>query len=336
MFSMQSQWPCRRSFSAISSVIFSVAFANPLVGNAQTDTYPSRPIFIIVPTAPGSTGDLLARLLSPVMSKSMGVPVFVENKAGAASAIGASTVARANPDGYTILIAPPPVLSVNQWLYKKLPYQPEKDFTPIVAVASTPNVLVVHPSVPVKNLSELLALAKAKPQLLTYASGGSGTTAHLCGELIRMNTGISITHVPYKSPAPALQDVLSGQVLMMCENLSNAVVHIRSGSLRPIALTAMQRHAQAPEIPTAHESGIPNFEVGVWFGFVAPAATPTSIVRRLNKEIAFALKEASVAQKLESLGLSNLADTPESFGKFIASESIKWRKVVEISGAQVD
>jgi tripartite-type tricarboxylate transporter receptor subunit TctC len=304
--------------------------------NAQSDVFPSRTISIVAPTAPGSTTDLLARLVTPALTRSLGVSVIVENKAGVASAIGATAVAQAKPDGYTLLLAPLPALAVNQWLYKKLSYNPEKDFVPVVAAASTPNVLIVHPSVPAKNLAELLALAKAKPNELTYASGGNGTTHHLCGELLKLSAGVALTHVPYKSPAPALQDVLAGRVSLMCENLSNALPHIRAGSVRPIALTARQRSSLAPEIPTAHESGLPDFEVGVWFGFVAPAQTPAAVVKRLNTDITSALREPANAKRMEELGLTTLADTPESFGRFIAAESTKWRKVVEVSGAQVD
>ncbi len=306
--------------------LFSTAF---LIGasavHAQTDAYPNRPITLIAPTAPGGNADLIARLLAPILSKNIGVSVVVENKAGAASAIGATLVARAQPDGYTLLLAPTPALTVNQWLYKKLTYNPEKDFSPIIAVASTPNVLVVHPSVPVKNLAELIALAKAKPGDLTYASGGSGTTAHLCGEMLKTGAAISLTHVPYKSPAPALQDVLAGRVSLMCENLSSA-----------LAITNAKRNPLAPEIPTAQESGVSDFAIGVWFGFVAPTGTSTAIIKRLNTEFALALRDPHVAQRLESLGLESLADSPESFARFVASESVKWRKVVESSGAQID
>jgi tripartite-type tricarboxylate transporter receptor subunit TctC len=323
----------RHSFRATLAAVFWVV--SPTT-HAQTDPYPNRPITVIAPTAPGSNADLIARLLAPVLSRSMGVPVVVENKAGAASAIGATMVARAQPDGYTILLAPTPALVVNQWLYKKLTYNPEKDFVPIVAVASTPNVLVVHPSVPVKNLSELIALAKTKPGELTYASGGNGTTHHLCGEMLKTSATISLTHVPYKSPAPALQDVMAGRVSLICENLSSALVHVRSGSLRAIALTNAKRHPLATEIPTAQESGLPDFAVGVWFGFVAPIGTNPALIKRLNTEITQALRDPQVAQRMESLGLETLADSPESFARFIATESVKWRKVVESSGAQID
>lgn len=327
------RFPQRTGLMVAAALVLFVA--SPHV-YAQSEPYPSRPITIVVPTAPGGTTDLIARLLVPVLSRSLGVPVIVENKAGVASAIGATAVAQAKPDGYTLLLAPAPALAVNQWLYKKLPYQPDKDFTPVILVGATPNLLVVHPSVVAKNLPELIALAKAKPNDITYASGGNGTTHHLCGELLRTSAAISITHVPYKSPAPALQDVLAGRVTMMCENLSNALVHVRAGTLRAIALTASKRHALAPEISTSREAGLPELDVGVWFGFVAPVGTPPAIVKRLNSEISAALREPSVAQRLDAVGVTVLAESPDSFGRFIAAESARWRKVVESSGAQVD
>ncbi len=326
-----------RTFPCMALVVATALGAG--AATAQSEAYPARTITLIAPTAPGSNVDLLARLLSPVLARSMGQPVVVENKAGAASTIGAVAVAQAKPDGYTLLMAPTPALSVNQWLYKKLPYNPEKDFVPVIAVASTPNVLVVHPSVAAKNLAELVALAKAKPNELTYASGGSGTTAHLCGEMLKQNVGINLTHVPYKSPAPALQDVLAGRISMMCENFSNALAHVKAGTLRPIAVTALQRHEQAPEISTARESGVAGlneFDVGVWFGVVAPAGTPAAVITRLNAEITQALRDPTVAPRLKAVGLTVLADSPESFRRFITAESAKWRKVVETSGAQVD
>lgn len=332
MDSNQTFSPGRAARSACALALLAVFGA----AMAQTEAYPSRTITIVAPVAPGSNGDLIARQLAPVLSRSMGVAVIVENKAGAASAIGATAVAQSKPDGYTVLLAPTPALAVNQWLYKKLAYNPEKDFVPIIAAASTPNVLVVHPSVPARNLAELIALAKAKPNEITYASGGNGTTHHLCGELLKTRTAIALTHVPYKSPAPALQDVLAGRVSLMCENLSSAMVHVRAGTLRSIALTANQRHPSAPDIATAAESGLADFEVGVWFGFVAPATTPPAVVKRLNAEIALALRDPGVAKRLEEVGLAVLADSPERFGQFILTESAKWRKVVEQSGAQID
>ena len=303
---------------------------------AQAGAYPSQAITVIAPTAPGSTTDLIPRLLAPVLQRSLGVPVLVDNKAGAASAIGASFVAQATPDGHTLLVVPPPVLAVNPWLFKKLSYNPGKDFTPVIALASTPNILVVNPAFAARNLAELIALAKAKPGELTFASGGNGTTHHLCGELLKSTAGVNLLHVPYKSPAPALQDVIAGRVSLMCENLSNAIPFLKSGQLRALAITAKERNTHAPEVPTTSEAGLPGLEVGVWFGVVAPAATPRPVIERLNAEIGKALRDPGVVERFATLGLTSLADTPESFGRLIAAESTKWRQVIETAGIQAD
>jgi len=299
-------------------------------------TFPSRPISLVCPFPPGSTSDLIPRVLAPLMSQSMGVPVIVENRPGASGSIGAAFVAKAEPSGRTVLMAPTGVLATNQWLYKELPYTPEKDFAPITNAATTPNMWVAHPSVPVKNLGELIALAKAKPNSLSFASAGNGSTSHLCGELIKAVAGLEMTHVPYKGPGPASQDLLAGRMPLMCDNFSNVISHVRAGRLRAIALTAKTRHPQAPDIPTADESGLPDFEVGVWYSFVAPAATPKPVIYKLNAEFTKALRAPAVTERLEGLGLTVVADSPEDFGRFIAAESAKWRKVVQASGARAD
>lgn len=303
---------------------------------AAAQAFPSKTITIIVPFPPGSSSDLVPRALAPLMSQSLGVPVIVENRPGAAGSLGAALVAKAEPSGHTLLMAPTGVLSTNQWLYKDLAYDPAKDLVPIINAATTPNLWVVHPSVQAKNLKELIALAKSKPGTQSFASGGNGTTSHLCGELLKTSAGIDIVHVPYKGPAPAHQDLLAGRVPLMCDNLSNVLPHVRNGKLRAIALTALKRHPQAPDIPTAHESGLPGFEVSVWYGFAAPAGTPKEIVSRLNAEFAKALHDAKVTERLDTLGLSVVADSPEHFAKFVAAEAAKWRKVVQDSGARVD
>jgi tripartite-type tricarboxylate transporter receptor subunit TctC len=314
-------------------VLFSMAIA-PVVAFAQA--FPSRPITVVCPVAPGSSADLIPRVLAPLMSQSMGVPILVENRAGANTAIGTAFVAKAEPSGHVLLMAPASALAVNQWLYKELAYNPEKDFAPITNAAATPNMLVVLPEVPAKNLAELIALAKAKPNSLSFASAGSGSTSHLCGELLKTSAGIEIVHVPYKGPAPAQQDLLAGRVPLMCDNFSNVISHVRAGRLRAIALTAKTRHPQAPDVPTTQESGLPGVEVGNWYGFVAPSRTPKPVIDKLHAEFVKALRSPVVAERLDNLGLTIVADSPEQFGKFIAAESAKWRKVVEVSGARVD
>src|SRR5687767_11527992 len=248
--------------------------------------FPSRQVTIVVPYSPGSTSDLLPRAIAPLLSQSFGVPVVVENRPGAGGNVGAALVAKGEASGHTVLMAPSAILATNQWLYKEMPYDPQKDLVPVINAATTPNMMVVHPDVPASNVKELIALAKAKPGALSFASGGNGTTSHLCGELLKTSAQIDLVHVPYKGPASAAQDLLAGRVPLMCDNFSNVISHVRAGRLKAIALTAMKRHPQAPDVPTANESGLPGFEVSVWYGFAAPAATPKPVVQKLNAEIA--------------------------------------------------
>lgn len=306
----------------------------PLIAGAQT--FPARQITIVVPYSPGSTSDLLPRAIAPILSQSMGVPVVVENRPGAGGNVGAAVVAKGEASGHSVLMAPSAILATNQWLYKEMTYDPQKDLTPVINAATTPNLWVAHPQVAAKSIAEVIALARSKPGALSFASGGAGTTSHLCGELLKTTARLDMVHIPYKGPAPALQDVLAGRVPLMCDNFSNVITHVRSGRLRAIALTALKRHAQAPDVPTANESGLPGFEVTVWYGFAVAAATPRNVVDKLNREIARALRHPVVAERLDSLGLTIVADTPEEFARFVAAESDKMRKLVQASGARVD
>jgi len=298
--------------------------------------FPARQISIMVPYPPGSSSDLIPRALAPVLSQSMGVPVIVENRPGAGGNVGAALVAKGDASGHLVLMAPSAILATNQWLYKELNYDPQKDFTPLINAATTPNMWVAHPDVPVKTIADVVAQARAKPGALAFASGGNGTTGHLCGELLKTTAKVDLLHVPYKGPAPALQDVIAGRVPLMCDNFSNVIPHVRSGRLKAVALTARERHPQAPDVPTAHESGLPGFEVGVWYGFAVPSATPRPVVQKLNAEFAKALREPKVAERLRELGLAVVADSPEAFARFVAEESEKMRKLVQASGARVD
>jgi tripartite-type tricarboxylate transporter receptor subunit TctC len=311
-----------------------LCLALPLAALAQS--FPSRQITIIVPFAPGSTSDLLPRAIAPLMSQSMGVPLIVDNRPGAGGSVGAAVVAKGEASGHLLLMAPSVVLATSQWLYKELPYNPQKDLAPVTNAATTPNMWVAHPSVPVKTMSDVIALAKAKAGALTYASGGSGSTSHLCGELLKTTSKVELLHVPYKGPAPALQDVLAGRVPLMCDNFSNVIAHVRAGRLRAIAVTALKRQPQTPDVPTADESGLPGFEINVWYGFAVQAATPKAVVRKLRDEIVRALRNAQLAERLEGLGLTVVGDTPEEFARFIAEESEKMRRLVQASGAKVE
>ena len=303
---------------------------------AQAQAFPSRQITFIVPFAPGSTADLLPRAVAPLLTQSMGVPVVVENRPGASGNMGAAQVAKGEASGHTLLMAPSIILATNQWLYRDLQYDPQKDLVPVINAATTPNLWVVHPGIAAGSMTELVALAKSKPGELSFASGGSGSTSHLCGELLKTATGISLVHVPYKGPGAAHQDLLSGRVPVMCDNFSNVISHVRAGRLRALAVTALARHPQAPAVPTADESGLPGFEVNVWYGVAAPAATPRLVVQKLNTEIARALRSPALAERFETLGLAIVADSPEEFARFVAAESEKMRKLVQASGARVD
>jgi len=313
-----------------SAMLLSVACA----GAAAQDRFPSRQITLVSPFQPGGMTDVVPRVLAPIVSESLRTPVIVENRPGATGAIGAAYVAKAKPDGHTLLMVSTPVLATNQWVYKDLHYNPLTDFSAVINVGTTPNLLAVHPSVPARDVAELIALAKARP--LSFASAGNGSPQHLCGELLKLSAGIDLVHVPYKGAAPAQQDVMAGQVPLICNALSVMLPPVRAGRLRAIALTARTRHPQATDVPTAHEAGLHGFEFEVWFGFVAPAATPAAIVERLNAEFGRALRTPVIAAQLQGLGLTVVADSPREFDAFIAAESAKWRRIVERAGVKAD
>ena len=332
--------------SRISSTLFAACAAAAIApapaaqdaaGAATNDAaYPAHTLTIVVPFPPGGTADALPRLIAPQLQATLGVPVVVENHSGASGMVGAAYVARSKPDGSVLMVATPPILAVNQWLYKTLPYDPEKDFAPITDAVETANMIVVPASLPVRTLGELVALAKAHPGALTFASGGNGTSHHLCGEMLKKATGIDMIHVPYKGVGPAQVDVLGGRITMMCDNISNVIDHVHAGRLRALAVTAPQRSPLAPDVPTTAEAGVPGLNASVWFSFVAPAGTPAAVVQRLNEEIAKALRDKSVAARLQGLGLTVVADSPEHFGRFASAEAARLGDLVRASGAKAD
>lgn len=303
-------------------------------GAAAQDRFPSRTITLVSPFQPGGMTDVVPRVLAPLVSASLHTPVIVENRPGATGAIGAAHVAKAKPDGHTLLMVSTPVLATNQWVYKDLPYNPLTDFSAVINVGTTPNLLAVHPGLPARDVAELIVLAKARP--LSFASAGNGSPQHLCGELLKLSAGIDLAHIPYKGAAPAQQDVVAGQVSLICNALSVMLPPVRAGRLRAIALTAKSRHPQASDIPTAHEAGLRGFEFEVWFGFVAPSATPDPILERLNAEFGRALRAPEIAARLEALGLTVVAGSPREFDAFIAAEAAKWRGIVERAGVKAD
>jgi tripartite-type tricarboxylate transporter receptor subunit TctC len=303
-------------------------------GAVAQDKFPSRPITLVSPFPPGGMTDVIPRAVAPLMQESLHTPVIVENRPGATGAIGASHVARAKPDGHTLLVVSTPVVAINQWVYKNLAYDPEKDLAPVITVGTTPNLLAVHPAVPARNLAELIALAKARP--LSFASAGNGSPQHLCGELLKVSAGVDLMHIPYKGAAPATQDVVAGQVPMICNALAVMLPQVRAGRLRAIALVTKTRHPQVPDVPTAHEAGLPGFEFDVWFGVLAPGATPAVVIERLNAELGRALRAPTVAKQLQGLGLTIVADSPREFAALIAAESAKWRGIVERAGVKAE
>ena len=303
---------------------------------AHAQAWPSKPVKWVVPFAPGGTTDILARTVGDKLAIALGVPVVIENKPGAGGGVGAEYTAKAAPDGYTIMGGTISTHAINASLYKDLPYDPVKDFVPITLIARVPNMLVVNPEVPAKNVKELIVLLKANPTKYTFASSGNGTSQHLSGELFKSMAGVDMQHIPYKGSPPALQDVVGGQVTMTFDNITTAWPLAKAGKLRALAVTTAKRSAVAPEVPTLAESGLPGFEVGSWQGVFAPAGTPPAIVKRLNAEIVKILGMPDVREKLGALGAEIVADSPEEFAALVKAEVVKWSEVVKKSGAKVD
>jgi tripartite-type tricarboxylate transporter receptor subunit TctC len=310
-----------------------MVFLLPLMAAAQ-GAWPTKPVRIIVPYPAGGVADLLPRIVGEKVSQEWGQPVIVENKAGASGNIGMAEGARAEPDGYTLVLAPTGNLTVNPTLFPNLPFDTQRDFTPVTLLAESPNVLVVHPSVPAKTLRELIAYAKANPGKLDYASPGAGSGAHLAGELLDLEAGIKAVHVPYKGIAPAVNDLLGGNVHMMFAGISTVLQHVRSGKLVAIAIASPKRSAQLPEVPTVAESGLPGFDVTSWYGIVTRAGTLPAVVQKIQRDMAQALQSEDVRGKLAGLGLEPVGDTPQQFEALIRAESRKWGDIVRKANIQ--
>jgi tripartite-type tricarboxylate transporter receptor subunit TctC len=298
--------------------------------------YPDKPVKIVVPYPPGGTTDILARFIAAQLGVKLKQPFVVENRGGASGAIGSQAVANAAPDGYTLVMATISTHGINSGLSKALPYDPVKDFAPITVVGTTPNVIAVNPALPVKNLAELLALAKSKPGTLNFGSTSPGGSPHMSGELLKALANIDIVHVPYKGGGPMLTDLIGGQIQMGFDNLPSSMGFIRAGKIRAIAVTTPKRWPGAPEIPTVAESGVPGYEVSAWFGLLAPANTPRPIVRQLHTTIVEILAQPDAVQRLLELGADPGGNTPEEFARQIAAEVAKWKKVVSTNGLKVE
>ena len=303
-------------------------------GHAQT--YPARPVTLVVAFTPAGPSDVLARVLGHKLEEPLKQPIVVVNRPGAGGNIGAEAVATAAPDGYTLLMGNNSILATNASLYKKLPYDPEKDFRPISLIGSQPNILVVNPNVPAKSMAELIALAKAKPGALNYASSGIGTAAHLAGALFRAQADIDIVHVAYKGAAPALQDLIAGQMQMMFATAASVAGFVKAGTVRPLAVTSLHRSSFLPELPTVAEQGLPGFEATTWHGLVAPAGTPAAVIDALHAAAVKALQDPAVVKSLTDLGVEIAPSTPDEFAKYITAEIPKWAAVVKASGATLD
>ena len=306
-----------------------------VAGTALAQPYPSKPIRMIVPFPAGGIADLYARLIGQRVADAWGQPVLVENRTGAGGNIGADAVAKSAPDGYTLVMGSFGTHAVNVSLFSSMPYDPVRDFAPIALVLEAEGLLVVHPSVPAKNVSELIAHARANAGKLTFASAGMGTASHLAGELFKTMAKIEMTHVPYKGNVPAITDLLAGQTSLLFGTMPTVLPHAKAGKLRALATIGSRRSAAAPELPTVAET-LPGFEVNNWVGLLAPAATSADIVRRWNAEVSKIMQGADIQQRLLVEGARYSPNTPEQFGAFIKSEIAKWAPVVKASGARVD
>ena len=314
-----------------SAAAAALSFALP----AQAADFPTKPITLVVPFAPGGPTDAMARTLAAAVK--IGQPVIVENRAGAGGNLGAEAVARAAADGHTLLFGTSGPLAINVSLYKKIGYDPVKSFAPVMQIGHLPNVLVVNPGIPAKNVKELIAYGKANPGKLSYASSGNGASSHLAGVLFNNLADTDFAHIPYKGTGPALNDLLGGQVAMTFTDVLTALPHIKSGKLRALGVTTKERSQALPEVPTIAEQGIAGFDVSVFFGLVVPAGTPKDVVDKLNQGFADALKQPEVRKTLLAQGLEFAPSTsPEQLGSFIQAEVVKWRGVVKSSGAEID
>ena len=297
--------------------------------------YPAKPIRIVVPYPPGGFNDTLGRTLAAKFTEAWGQPAIVENKPGANTVIGSDFVAKSTPDGYTLLIVAFP-FAVTPSLIKTMPYDTVKDFAPVILAAQSPNILVVNPALPVKSVSELIALAKSKPDGLSYASTGNGSSNHISMELFKSLAGVKLVHIPYKGSAPAVTDLLGGQVHVMFDNAPNVMPQVKAGRLRALGQSGLTRSSIAPDLPTVAEAGVPGYEVMVWFGLVAPAGTPREVITKLNAEVLKILAMPEVRERFLAQGVEPGGSTPEQFGEHIRAQMAKWGKVVADSGVKLD
>lgn len=318
----------------LSLVLFATVLVS-VAGGAFAQTYPTKPIRLIVAFPPGGATDITARTIGHKLSESLGQPVVIDNRPGAGSNIGTEIAAKASPDGYTLFMCTI-ANSINHTLYKNLPFDLVKDFAPVTQATSVTSFLVVHPSLPVKSVKELIELAKSKPGQLNYASSGIGTSPHLAAEMFKTMAGVDMLHIPYKGTAPELTDLLAGVVKIAFETTPAVLPRVKAGKLRALAVNSAKRTPLLPDVPTMSESGLPGFEVTSWNGVLVPAGTPKEIITQLHSEIVKVLQMPDVKERLSSLGADPVGNTPEQFATFIQAEIKKWAKVIKDSGARVD
>ena len=312
------------------------AGALAFIGAVHAQSYPSKSIRYVVPYAPGGSTDIVARVLALKLSEAMGQQVVVDNRPGAGGAIGADIVAKSPPDGYTMVTAVTSIMAINQFLYRKLPYDPEKDFAPVTQVGSLPLILVIHPSLLAKNVREFIAIAKAKPGQLNYGSSGVGTATHMTTELFKAMAGVDLVHIPYKGSGQVMGDVIGGQLALIFDQIVSSLPHVQGGKLRMLAITSAKRFPSLPDLPTIAESGVPGYESISWAGVAVPAGTPKEIVARLHAEIVKVLAMPDIRERFLRDGIETIGSTPEQFSEHIRRERIKWAKVVKDSGAKAD
>lgn len=313
-----------------------VAAAGSMPGALVAQGYPNRPVKLVVPFPPGGSLDFTGRLIAQRLTEMWGQSVVVENKPGAGGNIGADFVAKAPPDGYTILMGALSTHAVNPSLYKTMPYDAVRDFAPITLIATTPNVLVVNANSPVNNVKEFIAYTKANPGKLSFGSGSIGSGGHLAGELYKVETGTDAVHVPFKGGAPATQALLAGDTQFMFDNLANAMAQVKAGKLKALAVTTAQRSPLVPDLPTMAEAGLPGFDISTWYGLFAPAGTPPSVIAKWNADVTKILTTPDVRAKLMADGAEPAPDTPEQFKEMIARELAKYARIIKASGAKVD
>jgi tripartite-type tricarboxylate transporter receptor subunit TctC len=297
-------------------------------GMAQAQAWPDRPVKLVSPWPAGGSNDTFSRLLATRLSTTLGQPMVVENRPGATGTLGVGQVARSPADGYTLVMGSSPTHATAPSIYPQLPYNPIKDFAPVTLVGSSANALVVHPSLPVRNVAELIALAKAQPGKLTYASTGAGSSQHLSAELFKVMAGVDMLHVPFKGAAPAITDMVAGHVNLGFHNMVDVLPHVKAGTLRLLAVTSSKRTKALPDAPTIAESGVPGYQAEVWFGVFAPAQTPRPVVERLNREFAAALAEPEIRAKFDAAGMEVVAMGPEGFTRYLQEEVSKWSDIV--------